>query len=84
LLTAKFNDARLLRALFLLFHNGLPRFLLFFGPRNIDRSLRCDFQYEDHTAKTEQDPVPHLRLLTKTNQILQHPAIIAADADVAN
>jgi hypothetical protein len=68
LLTAKFNDARLLRALFLFFHNGLPRFLLFFGPRHIDRSLRCDLKCEDHTAKTEQDSVPHLR------SVLKYPA----------
>jgi hypothetical protein len=61
LVTAKFNDARLLRALFLLFRNRLPRFLPFFGSRNIDGALCCDFKYEGQAAKTEQEPVSHLR-----------------------
>ena len=29
--------------------------------RNINGALRCDFKYEGQTAKTEQDPVSHLR-----------------------
>src|ERR1044071_899163 len=65
LLTPKFNDARVLRSLFLLFHDRLPCFLPFFGSRNIDGALRCDFKYQGQTAKTEQDPVPHLRSLLK-------------------
>jgi hypothetical protein len=44
LLAAKFDDARVLRAFFLLFYDRSPRLLLVLRPRDINRTLRCDFK----------------------------------------
>ena len=51
----------MLRALFLLFHNSLLRFLPFFGPRNIDRALGRHFNCKGHTSEKENDPARHLK-----------------------
>ena len=50
LLAAKFNDAGLLGAFFLLFHNRSPRLLLIFWPHNID-ALRCDMGCRNDCAE---------------------------------
>src|SRR5204863_9110189 len=59
LLAAKFNDAGLLGALFLLLHDRTPRLLLIFWSHDID-ALRCDFQSQGHGAEQEEDSVSHV------------------------
>src|SRR5206468_2461887 len=59
LLAAKFDDAGLLGAFFLLLHNRPPRLLLVFWSHNI-HALRCDFKSEGHGAEREEDPVSHV------------------------
>src|SRR5438132_13369298 len=64
LLAAKFDDARLLRALFLLFHDRLPSLLRLFGSCDV-HALRRDFKCKGHASETEKDPALHLRSLLK-------------------
>jgi hypothetical protein len=60
LLAAKFDDARLLCALFLLFYDRLPRFLSLFGTLNICCALGYNFKCEGRTSEKEKDPALHL------------------------
>src|SRR5438105_11710820 len=62
LLAAKFDDAGLLGAFFLLLHNRPPLFLSLFWSHNID-ALRCNFKSQGHGAEREEDPVSHVRSL---------------------
>src|SRR5438132_11833969 len=59
LLAAKFDDARLLRALFLLFHDRLSSLLRLFGSCDV-HALRRDFKCKGHASETEKDPALHL------------------------
>jgi len=59
LLAAKFNDAGLLGAFFLFFHDRPPRLLLIFWPHDID-ALRCDLKGESHGAERKEDSVSHV------------------------
>ena len=60
LVAAKFDDARPLRAFFLLFHDRLARLLPFFRALHIDCALRRDFRCKGHAAETEKDPISHV------------------------
>src|SRR5438552_1862669 len=59
LLAAKFNDAGLLGAFFLLLHDRTPRLLSLFWPHHID-ALRCDLKSQCHGAEQEENPVSHV------------------------
>src|SRR5882757_6281349 len=59
LLAAKFNDAGLLGAFFLLLHDRTPRFLSLFWPHDID-ALRCDLKSQRDGAEQEENPVSHV------------------------
>src|SRR5438132_12964998 len=61
-LAAKFDDAGLLGAFFLLLHDRPPLFLSLFWSHNID-ALRCNFKSQGHGAEREEDPVSHVRSL---------------------
>jgi hypothetical protein len=60
LLAAKFDDAGLLGAFFLLFHDRPPRFLSLFWSHNINCALRCDFKSQGQGAEREKDSVSHV------------------------
>src|SRR5512132_4566498 len=60
LLAAKFDDAGLPRAFFLLLHDRTPRFLSLFWPHDID-ALRSDSKTQSHAAQHTQNPVSHVR-----------------------
>ena len=60
MLAVEFDDARLLRPLFLLLRYRLLNFLLLFRTWNIDRALGRNFYCKGHASKTEKDPVAHL------------------------
>src|SRR4030095_9501326 len=58
LLAAKFNDAGLLRAFFLLLHDCPPLFLSLFWSHNID-ALRCDVGCKNHCAENGNESRGH-------------------------
>src|SRR6516162_3611478 len=59
LVAAKFDDAGLLRAFFLLLHDRTPRFLSLLRPHNIN-ALCGDLKSQYHGAQREQNPVTHV------------------------
>jgi hypothetical protein len=60
LLAAKFDDAGLLGAFFLLLHDRPPRLLLIFWSRHINGTLRRDFEGDGYCAEREEDAVSHV------------------------
>src|SRR5207302_2017041 len=57
--TAKFDDARLLRAFLLHLFNRAPLLLALLRSSDIDCALRCDFKCQGHASKREQESVSH-------------------------
>src|SRR5262249_55628521 len=59
LVAAKFDDAGLLRAFFLLLHDRPPRFLSLFWPHDVN-ALRCELKSQGHGAQRKEESVSHV------------------------